>query len=158
ADEEVSEGLQKELTTFLNDAEGKLYLDPKHRQSFCWWKGDPGPENRNPNGKVHWVLTPELYARSEDETFNLIAGKLARRNMFLGRWIRYGGFFPDYKLRLFRRGEAAFEDRAVHEDLQIKREFTPAYFENPLLHHAYPTLSSYIEHMNRYSSLGAEML
>ena len=26
-----------------------------------------------------------------------------------------------------------------------------------LLHHSYPTLSDYIEHMNRYSSLGAEM-
>ncbi len=27
-----------------------------------------------------------------------------------------------------------------------------------LLHHSYPTLSDYIDHMNRYSSLGAEMV
>src|SRR5947209_19928648 len=31
--------------------------------------------------------------------------KLPRKNLFLGRWIRYGGFYPDPKLRLFRRGQ-----------------------------------------------------
>ena len=27
-----------------------------------------------------------------------------------------------------------------------------------ILHHSYPNLSDYVEHMNRYSSLGAEMV
>ena len=81
-----------------------------------------------------------------------------RRNYFLGRWIRYGGFYPDKKLRLFRKGNGRFENRLVHEDVARTHS---ARIEDPgnidLIHHAYPTIASYIEHMNRYSSLGAQM-
>lgn len=81
---------------------------------------------------------------------------ISRKNFFLGRWIRHGGFYPDPKLRLFRRGTASFEDRLVHEDVRL--EGPAAKLRNHLLHHAYPTLDSYLEHMNRYSSLGAQMV
>src|SRR5947199_7218438 len=43
----------------------------------------------------------------------------ARRNYFLGRWIRHGGFYPDKKVRLIRRGAGSFETRLVHEDIQL---------------------------------------
>jgi glycosyltransferase involved in cell wall biosynthesis len=85
-----------------------------------------------------------------------------RKNHFLGRWIRHGGFYPDRKLRLFRRGQAQFEARAVHETVSSNgrtifadRDYN--FDDIALIHHSYPTLSDYIEHMNRYSSLGAEM-
>ena len=80
---------------------------------------------------------------------------IQRRNSFLGRWIRHGGFWPDPKLRLFRKGAGKFEDRAVHEDVQLVGK--TGQLEAALIHHSYPTLSDYIDHMNRYSSLGAEM-
>ena len=80
---------------------------------------------------------------------------IPRRNYFLGRFIRHGGFYPDAKLRLFRRGAAKFEARLVHEDAQLNG--VDGTLKADLLHHAYPTLSGYIEHMNRYSSLSAEM-
>jgi glycosyltransferase involved in cell wall biosynthesis len=83
-----------------------------------------------------------------------------RRNLFLGRWIRHGGFYPDGKLRLIRRGFGRFGPRKVHEDLTLLEE-SPGrapLLNGDLIHHAYPTLTSYIEHMNRYSTLGAEMV
>lgn len=80
---------------------------------------------------------------------------MPRKNFFLGRWIRHGGFYPDRKLRLFRRGAGRVEDRLVHETIALKG---PAgTLVGDLLHYAYPTLSGYIEHMNKYSSLGAQM-
>jgi glycosyltransferase involved in cell wall biosynthesis len=82
---------------------------------------------------------------------------LPRRNEFLSRWIRRGGFWPDPKLRFFRRTSGKFENRAVHEDIQITGK-TGQIRYGALIHHSYPTLSDYIEHMNRYSSLGAEMV
>jgi len=82
---------------------------------------------------------------------------IPRKNEFLGRWIRHGGFWPDPKLRLFRHGRGKFESRAVHEDVQVEGN-TRQIQSGALLHHSYPTLSDYIEHMNRYSSLGAEMV
>jgi glycosyltransferase involved in cell wall biosynthesis len=85
-----------------------------------------------------------------------VAFWIPRKNFFLGRWIRHGGFWPDTKLRLFLRGAARFENRAVHEDAQTDGP-TGAIQAGALVHHSYPTLSDYIEHMNRYSSLGAEM-
>jgi glycosyltransferase involved in cell wall biosynthesis len=85
-----------------------------------------------------------------------VAFWIPRKNLFLGRWIKHGGFWPDPKLRLFRRGAARFEMRAVHEDAQLI-EGISGKFKNAILHHSYPTLADYIDHMNRYSSLGAEM-
>jgi glycosyltransferase involved in cell wall biosynthesis len=81
---------------------------------------------------------------------------IKRKNYFLGRWIKHGGFWPDPKLRLFKRGAGAFEDRAVHEDLKVQGT-TAQIKTGALLHYAYPALSGYIDHMNHYSSLGAEM-
>src|SRR5579863_2294182 len=90
---------------------------------------------------------------------------LSRKNYFLGRWIRHGGFYPDKKLRLFRRGRGRFEDRAVHETVVVDGRTEHALemdfvmgSEIALEHRSYPTLSDYIGHMNRYSSLGAEMV
>jgi hypothetical protein len=84
---------------------------------------------------------------------------IQRRNLFLGRWLRHGGFWPDPKLRLFRRGSGRFENRAVHEDIAFEGKTGRLKVAlSALIHHSYPTLSDYIEHMNRYSSLGAEMV
>jgi hypothetical protein len=69
----------------------------------------------------------------------------------------HGGFWPDPKLRLFRRGVGKFEDRLVHEDV-VLADGIAGELSGAILHHSYPTLSDYIDHMNRYSSLGAEML
>jgi glycosyltransferase involved in cell wall biosynthesis len=82
---------------------------------------------------------------------------IPRQNEFLGRWIKHGGYWPDPKLRLFRRGLGRFENRAVHEDVQVEGIIRRIQ-SGALLHHSYPTISDYIEHMNRYSSLGAEMV
>jgi glycosyltransferase involved in cell wall biosynthesis len=80
---------------------------------------------------------------------------ISRKNFFLGRWIRHGGFYPDRKLRLFRRGTGQFEERLVHEVIRVAG--ATATLPGALLHDAYPTLTGYLAQMNRYSSLGAEM-
>lgn len=84
--------------------------------------------------------------------------RIPRRNMFMGRWMQRGGFYPDRKLRLFKRGAGKFAERAVHEDLVIEGAAECSELRHDLIHHAYPTLAGYIEHMNRYSSLGTEMV
>jgi glycosyltransferase involved in cell wall biosynthesis len=81
---------------------------------------------------------------------------ISRKNEFLGHWIKHGGFWPDPKLRLFKRGLARFEPRIVHEDAKLIDGISGR-LRHSLRHHSYPTLTDYIDHMNRYSSLGAEM-
>jgi glycosyltransferase involved in cell wall biosynthesis len=93
--------------------------------------------------------------KTSDQQFS--GFRIARKNFFLGRWIKHGGFWPDPKLRLFHKGSASFEHRLVHEDARQTTGLTGK-LEHALIHHSYPTLSDYLEHMNRYSSLGAEMV
>ena len=120
-----------------------------------------------------WILSldadEELSPELQEQITTLIPSNppadayfLRRRNLFLGKWIRFGGFYPDPKLRLFRRNTAGFtqtphfEDRLVHETIAFDGESATLDFD--LIHHAYPTLESYIEHMDRYSTLGAKHL
>jgi glycosyltransferase involved in cell wall biosynthesis len=86
--------------------------------------------------------------------------RLRLRHVFLGRWMRYGGYYPDLKLRLFRRvtssGVAHFTDRPVHESVQVDGRVET--MKKDFLHHGYPNLEIYLEHMNRYSTLGARIV
>jgi glycosyltransferase involved in cell wall biosynthesis len=86
--------------------------------------------------------------------------RLRLRHVFLGRWMRHGGYYPDLKLRLFRRvtsgGAAGFTDRPVHESVQVAGRVET--MKNDFLHHGYPDLNIYLEHMNRYSSLGGKII
>ena len=118
-----------------------------------------GDERVLPRGaSCEWCLTMGQVGYGQQFLKGRPVGFLFRRkNYFLGRWIRHGGFWPDPKLRLFRREKGRFEDRAVHEDIRVDG-LTRLIQNGALIHHSYPTLSDYIEHMNRYSSLGAEMV
>lgn len=80
---------------------------------------------------------------------------IPRKNFFFGRWIRHGGFYPDPKLRLFRRGTARFKERMVHESMEC--DGPTGRLRHALLHDAYPTLSAYLEVCNKYSTLSAEI-
>ena len=132
------------------------------------WKGYASQKNSAiAKASSDWVLSldadeevsPELATnlqRLPTIADKIVAGYfIARRNFFLGRWIRHGGFYPDRKLRLFRRGTGHFVERAVHETMRV--DGATAILEGDLIHNAYPTLTGYIETMNRYSSLGAEV-
>ena len=114
-----------------------------------------------------WVLSldadEEVSAELAQELQGLLAGepafsayRIPRLNHFLGSPLRHGGYWPDPKLRLFRRGAARFAERPVHETMETAGPVGD--LRNPLMHHCYATLDEYIEHMNRYSSAGARML
>ncbi len=139
ADEELEDRLSVELSWLL--------------EAIPEWEKNAFPADDDPRSR-------EL--RDRGSAYGLDEGDLngfivPRKNFFLARRVRYGGFWPDSKLRFFRRGTGRFEDRAVHEDVHVSG-VTSAVRHGALLHHSYPTLSDYIEHMNRYSSLGAQMV
>jgi glycosyltransferase involved in cell wall biosynthesis len=77
-----------------------------------------------------------------------------RRNLFWGRWVRHGGFYPDWQLRLFRRGRGRFVERAVHEAVVV--EGRVGRLRGPLLHRSYRDVSDLVQRADRYSTLAAE--
>ena len=79
---------------------------------------------------------------------------MPRRFHFMGRWLRHGGCYPDWQLRLFRRGAARYGDELVHERLQV--EGTVGRLRGHLEHYSYASLSEYLAKLDEYSFLWAE--
>jgi glycosyltransferase involved in cell wall biosynthesis len=126
-------------------------VDSELNEELTGARGDNLPRTAG-----EWCLIMQQSGDLQDLKGAPVAFLVRRKNYFLGRWIKRGGFWPDSKLRLFRRATGRFEDRAVHEDMRVQGP-TKLIPQGALIHHSYPSLSDYIEHMNRYSSLGAEM-
>ena len=78
---------------------------------------------------------------------------IARKNFFSGQWIRHGGWYPDYCLRLFKKEFGRFEERAVHEKVLVQGP--TGYLKNPLEHYTYRSVADYLVRMERYSRLAA---
>lgn len=137
----------------------KLFSEP--------WKGFAGQKNSAmAKASGDWILQldadeplePALAAEINDalnETKDLVGFWIPRKNFFLGRWIRHGGFYPDPKLRLIRRGAGCFEEYGAHPTIKVNGP--TGRLKHAMLHDAYPTLRGYIDHMNSYSSSGAEV-
>ncbi len=71
-----------------------------------------------------WV-TPELWEELEEKLEKTPQGVngyvMKRRVIFMGRWIRHGGYYPTWFLRLFRTGTAEYEPREMDEHLTLER-------------------------------------
>ena len=76
-----------------------------------------------------------------------------RKNLFWGAWVRHGGLYPDYQLRLFRHGAGRFVESAVHESVAVQGHVEA--LAEPLLHHSYRGLEDFVARSNRYSTLAA---
>lgn len=76
---------------------------------------------------------------------------IPRLNYFLGKYLRYGGVYPDGVIRLIRRGKASFPCKSVHEQIIIDGKV--GWLQNSLLHLADPDFKRYIKRNWRYSSL-----
>ncbi len=130
------------------------------------WKGFAAQKNSAmEKASGDWVLQldadealePELVEeiKAATEQKNVSGFWIPRKNFFLGRWIKHGGFYPDPKLRLIRRGAGKFEEYGAHPTIKVNGP--NGRLTHALIHNAYPTLRGYIDHMNSYSSSGAEV-
>lgn len=81
---------------------------------------------------------------------------LPRKNLFLTRYLMKGGQFPDYSLRLYRRGKGKLPCKSVHEQAIVEGE--TKYLSVPLLHKSYPDFAHYLEHFNLYTTILAREL
>ncbi|MFV1994470.1 MAG: glycosyltransferase family 2 protein [Verrucomicrobiales bacterium] len=104
-------------------------------------------------------LSPELKAaieeffQSDHERFH--GARCNRRVFFLGRWIYHGDWYPDRKLRLFRRDSATWGGSPEHDRIELSEgEITQ--LSGDLNHYSFPTMNSYVDKINRYSDVFLE--
>ncbi len=108
---------------------------------------------------------PELFRRHQDilkardgqigeETGEYNAFFIARSNYFLGRFLKYGGVYPDGVIRLFRKNKARLPQMDVHEQYDVSGRV--GWLKENLLHYDSPTFSKYLKRNSRYTSLMAK--
>ncbi len=76
---------------------------------------------------------------------------VARKNWFLGRFLMKGGQYPDYTLRLYRRGKGRLPQKDVHEQAFVEGKV--GYLKEPLSHYPYKNFAAYYLKWNRYNDL-----
>lgn len=81
-----------------------------------------------------------------------------RRNWFMGRWIKYCGWYPDYRQpQLFRKNALIFDDHEeVHEAFRVQGKI--GYFKASIIQVPFQNLEQLVHKMQRYSTLGARKL
>lgn len=104
------------------------------------------------------VVTPELIneikgtINNKQEAVN--GYYISRKNYFCGHWMRKGGQYPDYVIRLVRRGKANFPCKSVHEQIHVDGQV--GYLRSPLLHYSYSSIAEYWHKANSYIALEAQ--
>lgn len=104
-------------------------------------------------------VTPELAKEikeviNSNDKFN--GYWLPRKNLFLGKFLSWGGQYPDYTMRLYKNGKGRLPAKDVHEQAEVEGQVS--YLKNNLLHLADPDFQRYWERNNRYINLLASQL
>lgn len=143
ADERVTKDLAEEISKVIemSDTEVATY------------------ESSLPDKKMfvrHQKLLEQRDGSIGKENTEYAAFFIPRLNYFLGRYLRFGGVYPDGVIRLVRNGKAEFPCKDVHE--QIAVEGKVGWLQNALLHKDSPTFKRYLARNNRYTDLLAKEL
>lgn len=106
--------------------------------------------------------TPE----ARDEILKIVKANLSdgpvaylvpRRNFFMGQWVKYSGWYPDYRQpQLFKKDFLRYTEVAVHEEFEADGKV--GNLNNPIWQFPFENLQQILHKANRYSSLGAEKL
>lgn len=100
-------------------------------------------------------LAEEIQEVVRKPKFNVNAYYMKRRVYFLNRWMRHGGYYPIWFMRLFRKGTAKYEDREMDEHLMLI-EGEAEYLENDFVDHNLKGLAEFISRHNGYSTREAK--
>ncbi len=100
--------------------------------------------------------TPELQRRLRALAAapECVGYRINRRSFYLGKLIRHSGWTKDYPLRFFNRRFGRFNDKPVHEGVELQG--CEGVIKEVLLHYTFPTLASHLKKIERYAQLGAE--
>ena len=145
ADERLSKSLAKEIRKVIRMSDAEI---DKYQKSFS--------EKKQKLFNKHKRLLDERDGMigKEDEPY---AGLfVARLNYFLGKYLKYGGVYPDGVIRLVKKGKAYFPAKDVHEQMVVEGKV--GWLQNDLIHMADPTFERYLKRNSKYIDLIADDL
>ena len=122
-----------------------------------------------PKARHNWVLLLDsdevITADLRGEILKLLNSKniknydgfgVPRRHYFLGKWLKWGGRYPLYNIRLFKK-TCRYEDRDVHAHIILPKNRVRT-LKGDILHYSDPNLSHFFSKFNRYTSYQADYM
>jgi glycosyltransferase involved in cell wall biosynthesis len=96
------------------------------------------------------LITPELAEEIKQAVDSQLyfAYYIPRKNYFLGKWIRGCDYYPDYIIRLYRKGAGSWPS-GVHDVIRIKEKNKASHLKNPIIHNCYYSFNQYFAKFNR---------
>ncbi|MEO6394249.1 MAG: glycosyltransferase family 2 protein [Pyrinomonadaceae bacterium] len=122
------------------------------------------------NAVNDWIFSLDADERVSDELKSSIQAvkqsaaladgyRIARRSHYLGRWIRAGGWYPDWQLRLFRRNQGNWGNAVIHESVQMNPGATVAKLPGDILHYSVRDAAHHHQMIGeRYAPLAAQRM
>ncbi len=114
-----------------------------------------------------WILNLDaderVTAEGQREMMEILADPKAeaysvpRRNFFLGKWMRHGGWYPDEVIRLYRKDHGEYGGINPHAGVVLKSGRSAA-LKSPLLHYTYNSFAHYVSKQFPYSDAAARDL
>lgn len=100
------------------------------------------------------MLRKEIQSRMQAGIPEHVAGfDFPRQVWYLHRWIRHGDWYPDTKLRLFRKKRGRCCGKEPHERIDVDGEVL--HLRQPLYHYTYDNIADQINTINRFSTISA---
>jgi glycosyltransferase involved in cell wall biosynthesis len=132
------------------------------------WLGYAAQKNLADGRARHdWILSLDADEALSDELRRSIlelkrrgeirVGRFARLTNYCGHWVRHGGWYPDYKVRLFDRRKARWEG-GPHERLEGFSPDEVVRLAGDCLHYSYDSVQDHLRQADRFTTLSAEAL
>jgi len=119
--------------------------------------------------KNEWILSIDADERCtaevKDEILKTISEtkleifKIPRRNFFMGRWIKFSGWYPNFRQpQLFKKGKMIYDNKPVHEGYISKSKFEIGVLKNHIWQFPFKNFEEVVIKANKYSTLGVVKL
>ncbi len=105
--------------------------------------------------EVSKELKSEIQATIESNT-DFSGFEIPRRNKIFGKWFGHTGFYPDYQVRLFKKGKGKQPGKSFHEMIEVSGD--RGKLTNDLLHYHYTSIDQFVTRLNRYTTNDANYL
>lgn len=84
--------------------------------------------------------------------------EIPRKNLIFGKWMQHSRWWPDFNIRLFRKGSVKWSDEIhVPPNAEGRKLQLDPQGELAILHHHYDSIEQFLERLNRYTSVQSEL-
>ena len=94
--------------------------------------------------------------KAKDELKEDVVYSVNRLNNFCGQWIKYCGWYPDVKLRLFHKSAGEWAGRNPHDKFIVKEGVGVERIKGDLLHYTFYTLEEHNKQIDKFSGIAAQ--